>query len=473
MSKTARRPMRVCIVNEFFHPDDTGGTGTVLSDLARTLRRDYGDVEIDVVTSDKKYRDWDTRLPAFTDWDGVRIFRLDTPNPGGRSTGSRLAVNVLFGARALGRLLRLGRYDLLLVGTAPPTVALFAGLYKKLTGTPFLYVVYDLEPDRAVTMKVLSPRSPVARALRSLQKRWLHAADRVIVLGRCMRDHVMEAYALRPEQVEAIAIGSDDEAIRPLDRQTRFRARHGLEGFVVGYTGNFGRYHDFDTLLDAARALRDQGADVTFVLVGGGAQQSHIARRIADEGLCNVRLFPFVAQEDYADLLASADALFVTLEPGMEGLCVPSKFYSILAAGRPAVAMVSPVSEVSRVIAEAGCGVRLDAGDVKGLVAAILHLARHTQEAQAMGARARVALEQRYSNRRVAQQYHRVMRAVVSPSGRAPAPAPGPNPAEPEAPRFVFSPGQRRDAERERIAACAARNAARADAHFRGFAGDD
>jgi colanic acid biosynthesis glycosyl transferase WcaI len=459
--------MRVCIVNEFFYPDDTGGTGTVLSDLARTLRQDYGEVEIDVVTSDKLYRDWDVRLPEFTDWDGIRIFRLNTPHPGGLSALPRIAVNTLFGLRALGKLHRLGHYDLLLVGTAPPTVAMAASLYKRLTGTPFLYVVYDLDPDRAVAMKVLSPRNPIVGVLRRLQRGWLRAADRVIVLGRCMQDYVGRAYGLPPKQIEAIPIGADDEAVRPLGKRTRFRAEHGLDGFVLCYTGNFGRYHDFDTLLDAARELRDRQAGVTFVLVGGGAQKDHIVRRIADEGLDNVRLFPFVAKDDYPDLLASADASFVTLEPGMEGLCVPSKFYSILASGRPAVATVSPVCEVARVIAEAGCGVRVDPGDARGLVEALLHLSGSPETAEAMGACARTVLEQHYSNRRVAAQYYRVMRSVVRKDARIVLRE---APATREVPVLLVGDHDRR--EREPIAAWTAHSASGADDRFSPFPSD-
>jgi len=420
--------MRICIVNEFFYPDSTGGTGTVLSDLVRSLRETYADLDIDVVTSKNLYRDAGARLPAWEDWGGVNIHRLATPRPNGLPTPLRLGANLLFCLFALGKLARLGRYDLLLVGTAPPMVAMSAQALGWLKDTPFVYVVYDLEPDRSVTMKMMPRTHPLVRLFRRSQKRWLHSASRVVVLGRCMREYLGQAYDLPEHRVEVIPIGSDPGEIVPASRETRFRALHGVGGFVVLYSGNFGRYHDFDTVLDAAKALRDEkkgGApDIQFVLVGRGAQKAHIARRIADEKIGNVRLFDFVAKEDYADLLASADVSLVTLEPGMEGLCVPSKFYSILASGRPTVASVSPQSEVARVIDEARCGVHLSQGDPDRLVEVLTHLIAHPAEVEGMGHRARRVLEEKYTTQGLARRYHDTFQQVARPRKKGAEPFP-------------------------------------------------
>lgn len=426
--------MRICIVNEFFYPDSTGGTGTVLSDLVHSLRETYSDVDIDVVTSKNLYREAGAHLPAWENWNGVNIHRLATPRPNGLSTPLRLGANLLFCLFALVKLACLGRYDLLLVGTAPPMVAMSAQALGWLKATPFVYVVYDLEPDRSVTMKMLAHTHPVARLFRGSQKHWLHAASKVVVLGRCMREYLGQAYDLPEHRVQVIPIGSDPTEIVPASRDSRFRALHGIGGFVVLYSGNFGRYHDFDTLLDAAKALKDKektknkgrfGAterqgkdlpfmqDIRFVLVGSGAQKAHIAQRIADEKIGNVRLFDFVSKEDYADLLASADVSLVTLEPGMEGLCVPSKFYSILASGRPTIAAVSPHSEVARVIDEAQCGVHLSQGDVGQLMNVLTHLAAHPAEVERMGRNARRVLEEKYSTQGLARQYHETFQQVA------------------------------------------------------------
>jgi len=405
--------MRICIVNEFFHPDNTGGTGTVLSDLVRSLRGTQHDIQIDVITSKNLYRQKNVTLPAYENWNGVQIHRLATPRPNDLPTLLRLTSNALFCAGALVRFLRLGRYDAILVGTAPPMVALSANILNCLRGTPFIYIVYDLEPDRSVTMKVMSHHNPAIRIFRWNQKRWLHSAAKVVVLGRCMRDYLSKTYDLPEQKVEVISIGSDPGEIVPGPKETKFRAEHGLQGFILLYSGNFGRYHNFDTLLDAAKELCTKRPEISFVLVGGGAQKEHIAHRIADEKIANVHLYDFVSKDAYNDLLASADVSFVTLEPGMEGLCVPSKFYSILASGRPVIAAVSPKSEVALVIDEAQCGTHVDQSIVAELVNALTFFADNPAEAERMGRNAREVLEAKYSTHHIAGQYYRLLQEAT------------------------------------------------------------
>lgn len=434
--------MRICLINEFFYPDDTGGTGNVLSDLMRALRHAHDDAEIDVVTSRNTYRrsiqpvqragtpdkpwngrmfrfaapetDRRDRLSAHDAWAGVEIFRLGTPHPNNRPLPARLIVNLVFCFAALIFLLGRRRYDLVLVTTAPPMVAIAAFIYKALTGIPYVYVVYDLEPDLAVRLDVVSGSNPCAAAFRLLQASCLRSAAKVIALGRCMKNHLIASYGLEPGQVDVIPIGYDPSSLWPMSHRTLFRAAHGLEDkFVVLYSGNLGRHHNFDTVLDAAKTLQASRPDVRFVLVGGGFQEEHIRNRIAAEKIDNTALYPFVGKEDLPDLMATADLSIITHERRLEGLCVPSKFYSVMASGRPILAMVSPETEIGWVIEESGCGVRVDHDTSDQLADAVVRLADDPEALERMGVNARKELIERFSITRVAESYYAVFCAVV------------------------------------------------------------
>ncbi|MGO8674194.1 MAG: glycosyltransferase family 4 protein [Capsulimonadaceae bacterium] len=400
--------MRICIINEYFHPDETGGTGTVLSEMCRALKDRYENVDLDILTSRNQYRD-DAKLAPFEDWNGIRIHRLTSPKPNGLPTPLRLVVNMHFGLCALLALLRAPRYDAVIVATAPPVAPMAARWYRAITGTPFLYIVYDLEPDRAVVMNVLKSTHPVARMFRAAQSRWLLAANQVIVLGRCMRDYLVKTYHIPADNIEIIATGADPNSIVPSSRDSRFRRRHGITGFTVLYSGNFGRYHDFDTMLDAAASLRQTHPDITILLIGDGIQKEHIEKRCEVEHLSNVRLFPFVPKEEYADLLATADVALVTLEAGMEGICVPSKIYGILAAGRPVIAVMSPACEVAHIIDENNCGRQLPVGDWRRLADAISEMATRPTELAQMGRNARMALVRKYTTEVIADRFYQTL----------------------------------------------------------------
>ena len=406
--------MRICVLSEYFYPDATGGTGTVMSGLVRHLHDHYQDVEIDVVTSKNIFRGEIGQLPARENWNGVQIRRVTSPIASKNSTRRRLLSNLLFTGASLRALLASRRkYDVVLVVTAPPTLPLAARVYGALTGTPYVYLVHDLFLDMAVAMNLLSPQSRSTKLMRKVQRRWFEAASKVVVLGRCMRELVGRRYGIEANKMEVIPIPANLQQIQVLEHETHFRAEHALSGFVVLYAGNFARYQDFDTLLDAAAHLRDR-EDITFVFVGDGARRSHIEARVRNEALNNVRLLPFVPEAQLNDMLASASVSLVTLEKQVAGLAVPSKFYNILASGRPAVAVVDPQSEVGHIVREAQCGVQIDPEDAAGLEAALRHLADAPRRVEEMGRTARAVCEEKFSRDHVCHQFYQVFEQVVA-----------------------------------------------------------
>ena len=205
--------MRVCIVNEFFHPDSTGGTGTVLSHLVRYLKDHHSEITIDVITTRSLYRGEKTFLSLSENWDGVNISRIGVPRPRSAKTSVRLIAGWLFSVAALLKLMKRRRYDLVLVTTAPPTLPL-AMQWMRLLKIPYVYVIYDLFPDVPVALGVLRSDSRIARLCGKMQRKWLQNASSVVVLGRCMRDHLAKKYDLLQEPDR----GDSDLVIRSLDR---------------------------------------------------------------------------------------------------------------------------------------------------------------------------------------------------------------------------------------------------------------
>ena len=404
--------MRICILCEYFHPDNSGGTPTVLSQLARVLHDEYG-LQIEVITSRNWYRGKGKRLPALSNWDGIGIFRLNTPPSNQPRAAWRLAAGAFFTIAALAKLWTRPRPDVVFVVTNPPTAPLAALLYGRARRVPYVYLIHDLYPDLAAALGVLPRAHFLTRCLGKLQRGWLHAARRVVVIGRCMSDYLEANYQVPSGQIEVISNWSNPDEISRKSTDTPFRRHHNLSGPVILYAGNFGQHQNFDNLLDAAKQLRTRQPRATFVFVGEGAKKEAMARRVAAEKLENVRLFPFVPHEEFADLLACADISLVTLEPGAEGLGVPSKFYNILASGRPTMAIVASNSEVARVIKEEGCGVAVEQNNAVALAGALDQLLRDPEAIERFGFNARRACERRFTLRHAARQWHQVFSEVV------------------------------------------------------------
>lgn len=406
------RPLRVLLLNEFFYPDNQGGTATATANIAQVLSREYG-AKVDVITTHHAYRDPAIRYDRREEWGPISIHRVASPNWLRASTLKRLAGNVLFAVGAAVKSLSIAKPDVVLVTTAPLTLPIAARLLKGLRGVPYAYLIYDLDPDRTVALGLQGPDSRQVKVLGKVQKKWLQGADRVLAIGRCMRQLLINRYDLKQERVVVAEVGADPNVVKPLEKETKFRAENGLTGFVALYSGNFGQYHDFDAILEAAEKLRDTRTDITFVLVGGGHKKGEIESAIRDRKLTNVRLLPFVPEEMLADMLASADIHLVTLEAGMEGICVPSKFYTCLASGRPVLAIMPEATEVTMVVKEHETGWHCLPGDVPTLMASLEDAAAHPDESARRGKNARRVFEDLYNTTTIARKIYATLESCV------------------------------------------------------------
>src|SRR5262249_6962672 len=133
--------------------------------------------------------------------------------------------------------------------------------------------------------------------------------------------------------------------------------------FVIGYSGNLGRGHEFETLLAAAEQLRDV-PEILFLLIGGGSGFDALQQKGAERRLDVLFHFlPYQERDRLKYSLPAIDVHWLSLRPELEGLIVPSKFYGVAAAGRPTIAITSPQGEIARLIKRHGCGVVVEPGD--------------------------------------------------------------------------------------------------------------
>lgn len=387
------RPLRVCILSEFFYPDNGSGTGKAVADIARRLVDEHGH-QVDVLCGNRMYIDG-ARLPRTENWTGIKVQRINYPDWNRSGVVKRSICNVILSIKVGLKLLVSPKYDAILVTTAPPFMPLAARLVNIFKRTPYAYLLYDLEPDRALRLGAVTERALPTRLLSKAQRSWLHNSSRVIAIGRCMKTLVERQYSISPEKVQVIPVGADECPMKhfpyqPIagDERRRFR---------TVYSGNLGRYHDFDSLLECAKILGPENYE--FIIVGRGARRPHVDKRIEEEEIDNVTTRDFQSQADYDALLASADACFVTMEKGIEGTCVPSKFYSIMAAGRVTLASASAESEIAYALKEHDCGIQVAPGSVSELVGALRSLSTDGNRTQQMANNARQAFLRRFTTR--------------------------------------------------------------------------
>jgi colanic acid biosynthesis glycosyl transferase WcaI len=385
--------MRVLLLNQTFYPDLVA-TAQHMADLGRHMvQRGH---EFEVIASRSAYQQHDALLPAYEDWEGIRIHRVGRSFFGKGTILQRLFDFALFYVAAMFKALRVPRPDVVLCLTTPPFIVTVGWLLRVVRGCRLVYLVMDLYPDVPVACGMMKADGLLTRLLERVNRFCLRRADRTVVLGRCMRERVEEKIGAA-DHVRLVTPWASTEEITPVaPEENRFRAEQGwAEKFVVAYCGNFGLGHDMDTILAAVEELSAEEGTL-FAFVGGGARLEDVRRRVAQQGLGNVCILPYQERERLGEMLAAADVQLISMRNGTEGLIVPSKLYGIMAAGRPAVFVGPAGSEVARTIREHECGAVVECGDVAGLVARLRWLRAHPEGAAERGRRARAALEEHY-----------------------------------------------------------------------------
>jgi len=366
----------------------------MLSDLAFALAKEGR--KVTVITSRQRYGTSDARLPCSETIEGVTIVRVATPNFGRTSLVGRLLDYLGFYLSATWALwCRADSQTVVVAKTDPPLISIPAALVCKSRGARLVNWLQDLFPEVATALGIPVARGPLGSILKRLRNWSLKRATCNVVIGQRMRDRLLQQGIPVP-RIEVIHNWADGSAIRPTEPGNNpLRREWGLEEkFVVGYSGNLGRAHEFDTIIGAAKALREQD-DIVFLFIGGGAQAEMVKQTAREHSLPNILFQPYQPRERLHMSLGVADVHLVVLRPELEGLIVPSKYYGIAAAGRSTLFIGSADGEIAHILRNAGCGHTIEPGDSTGLSETILKM-RDSAILQNAGANARRQFDAQY-----------------------------------------------------------------------------
>ena len=416
--------MRITVLCPHFDPD-LAPTGVVMSRIAYELvERGH---RLHVVTALPWYLEhdvepgWEGQLVRSerTEWgriSRVHPFPTDKRDIPARALafGGFTALATVVGAAAR------ERPDVVLAMSPPLTLGPAGRAIAMARRVPLVFNIQDVFPDVAVELGLLSGRRVIAAA-RWLERRSYRSSDAVTVLSDDLADnlrakigHGLRGRAADAERAKVRVIPNfvDTQRIRPGDRDNEYRRDHGLVGArVVMYAGNVGFSQSLDLVIEAARRFGSSHPDVVFVINGGGSARPELERRA--EGLRNVRFVDMQPVERLPQLLAAADVHVVPLRTGLARSSVPSKLYSILAAGRPVVASVDEGTEVARTVERAGAGLAVPPDDPDAFAGAVAAVLDDRAAADRMGASGRAFVEGWASPAAVAGSYEALFAELV------------------------------------------------------------
>jgi len=315
--------VRVLILNQYF-PPEPAPTGQLLAEVATALRQ-HGHT-VTCLSAAQKYHD-------------QQRFQ-------GRMKREASALWAL-----LRKALRAEKPNLILSGSSPPCLILVAALAARWHRARSVHWAMDLYPELAVTLGEVSP-GLLPGMLSALMDRAYRGTEVVSVdadMSNLLERKGIASTPIRPWMTEAESF----ERTAAVNRRKPFRWL---------YSGNLGRAHEWQTLVEAQALLEARDCPATLVFQGRGAARTALEARIAELNLHRVELLDYAPLERFFSNLLEAGALVATQRPETYGMLWPSKLAVLTAIPRPLLWIGPPEGSVAREIETNGLGRTFESG---------------------------------------------------------------------------------------------------------------
>lgn len=377
-------PPRVIFVNRVYWPS-TAATAQLLADLAEGLAARQWPVHVIAAGA------------ASTRHNGVTIHR----------TGGEVQhAGLLSRFRNYGRFRREARRrlaalvqpgDVVVIMTDPPMLGAALTRLAVERGARVVHWIQDIYPEILAAHLGRFTALPLALLRRRRDAAWREARA-CVTLGGDMAQTVAGG-GVPADRIRLVPNWAPRELHEPAAAEAiaACRVAWGLAGkFIVAYSGNLGRVHEFTAVLAAAGHLKAQ-RDIVFLFIGAGARFEEVRTAAATRGLDNIRFLPPAPRATLAASLAAAEVQLVTLRPGFARLVYPSKLAGVLAAARPVLFVGPPDGEIARRLAAAHCGATIGPDDGARLAGLVAEWRDHPARCAELGRSARAAYEKSFT----------------------------------------------------------------------------
>lgn len=386
---------RLILITEFFSPSELA-TAQLMDDLHKGLSAKGW--PITVVTSTGTNNGLER---------GVVRLGCDKNNKG-KSAAMKAIFGIVFCIRAFFFcLMNARKKDILLIASNPPFSGLIGAAVKITRGCSFVFIYQDLFPKSAVISKMIPEGGFTEKACEYIMQVIYRTASCIVVLNEDMKSTIFKQIdcTRSPNIVKIENWALEEEASEA--EYYKERLRQTSKGRLkIQYSGNFGRLHDFSTILNAAALVQEQ---VEFRFIGKGYREREIYNSIRQYSLKNIKVSVPQPRKDLVQSLADCDMAVVSLIEGAERVVAPSKLYGILASGRAVIIIAVKECETSRIVINARCGIVVKPGSFEKLAQRLIYLYQNKGLVMEMGKNARRLYEASYGKKRSIDLYHEML----------------------------------------------------------------
>lgn len=304
--------------------------------------------------------------------------------------------------------------DFIFTGSGPPTQGVVVGLAKKVSGKKVIYNLQDIFPDSLVTSGICGENSFLMKIGHAMENFTYRNADHIITITDDMKANIMKK-GVPEDKISVVRNWIDTDKVKHISREDNLlfdELKLPRDGFYVVYAGNLGKVQGVDVILKTASLMKNN-RDIKFVIFGNGSEEKNLKKIVNDKHLDNVLMLPLQPIERASEVYSMADVSIISCTPGTCGSGMPSKTWTIMAAGVPIIASFDMPSEMERTIEEAECGFCTRAGDENELTEKIIRVFGDSRLKKCLGQNARRYAEKNVSKAEAVEKYIKSIERLV------------------------------------------------------------
>jgi glycosyltransferase involved in cell wall biosynthesis len=396
---------KLFILSEYF-PPSFASTGFLLEELADGLglSGEKARFDVTVVTSirkngfDESKKNYKAKRLSF--------FRLDKNKKYGK-----IINGLVFFISCFFYVLFYSKKDVtLIIVSNPPYLPVLGYLFYKLRKQKFIYLIHDQYPEIAVNLGYMKEKSPITGLWKHLNNKVFSSSAKTVALGKMAGRHISDMYPVITKRGNLTVIPNwcDRVNIYPLENKASLKSSQGFENkFVVRYSGNLGLFHGLEVIIETAAALKDNDI-IVFHITGGGGKRNELMEMSKTRKLENIVFGGFIPHELLNESLNCADVALVTLDTKASNLSVPSKYYPLIAAGLPVIAVMDKDTDIAKEIIDSASGY-VCKSDPYDISAKIMSLYESAEKRKSFSINARNLFLEKYEKGIIIEQYKKLL----------------------------------------------------------------
>lgn len=410
--------MKILYVSQYF-PPEMGAPAARAAELARHWVEAGHDVAVltgfpnhPTGVIPPEYHRRFRRLVARETWNGITVVRtwlLPFPN---RKPYERMLNYASFCVSSAIAGLFLSRPDVLIATSPQLLVALSGWWLGAIKRVPFVFEVRDLWPESLSAVGMGRENSWLHRGLAKVAGFLYRRSEHIVVVTNAFKEFLVDRWLLPAAKISVVENGVETDLFSPQTDVSPIRRELGAERkFLVCYVGTMGMAHGLETLVAAAEGLQTRAPQVSFLLVGEGADKDRIVALARSRNLNNMT---FVGQQPReripAYISASNAALVLLRKTDLFKTVIPTKMLEFMSCACP---VILAVDGEARQIVEAGkAGIFVEPENAEALQQAILVLANDPGLCRELGENGRLHVRAHFSRAQTAHRYIKLLEGI-------------------------------------------------------------